>query len=87
MHQQKGTYGAYVLSTYSISTHIVIGIKRNPSNLIERKTMDEIIKQLKRIVELLSCISDNQDQINSHYEELQEIDFEVLHEEITKLTQ
>ncbi len=49
--------------------------------------MDEVAKQLKRIVELLSYISDNQDQINSHYEELQEIDFEVLHEEITKLTQ
>ncbi len=49
--------------------------------------MDEIAKQLKRIVELLGYISDNQDQINSHYEELQEIDFEVLSEEITKLTQ
>ena len=34
--------------------------------------MDEILKKLKRIQELLEAISDNQDQINSHYEQLQD---------------
>ena len=40
---------------------------------MERKTMDEILKKLKRINELLECISDNQDQINSSLEELQDV--------------